>query len=85
MWLCRQGSAKERAAQAGDISAELLSAFVAVLTEEGADGAFVAAAVTLPSSGELQAEIKEADPLLLHWVTHRAPLQLGAQLSDSFL
>ena len=66
----RQGDAEERAAHGGDVSRELLSAFTAVLTEGGADGAFVAAAVTLPSAAELQAEIKDADPLLLHWVRY---------------
>jgi len=45
---------------------------MAVLTEEGSDGAFLAAAVSLPSGSELLADIAAsgdgADPLLLHAV-----------------
>ena len=63
---------EERAAKAGGASPELVSAFMSVLTEEGVDGAFLAAAVTLPSGSELLAEIAAssdgADPLLLHAV-----------------
>ncbi len=59
---------EERIASAGGVSAALVDAYRSVLTESGADGAFVSAAISLPSTSELLDDITDADPLLLHEV-----------------
>ncbi len=59
---------------AGGVSSRLVDAYRSVLTEEGADGAFVAAAISLPTAAELLDDIPATDPLLLHEV--HLPLQL---------
>jgi len=64
---------EERIKGAGGVSASLVDAYRSVLTEGGADGAFVSAAISLPSTSELLDDISDADPLLLHEV-HGRPL-----------
>ena len=66
-----QSSVQERAANAGAVSPELLSAFRAVLSNTATDGGFVAAALALPSVTELVGDVEDADPLLLHLVCPR--------------
>ena len=57
---------QERFAAAGGVSKRIVDAFRSVLTDSKLDGAFAAAALTLPSSAELYPSIPEADPLVLH-------------------
>jgi len=63
-----QGDISERISGIGSVSDSLISAMRAVLKEEGADGAFVAAAISLPTVSELIDTVDGADPLLLHAV-----------------
>ena len=66
-----QGDISERISGIGSVSDSLICAMRAVLKEEGADGAFVAAAISLPSVSELIDTVDGADPLLLHAVSCR--------------
>jgi Domain of unknown function (DUF3458_C) ARM repeats len=59
---------EDRIREAGGVSPALVDAYRAVLTDASADGAFVSAAVSLPSSSELVDDIADADPLLLYEV-----------------
>ena len=59
---------EDRIKSAGGVSPALVDAYRAVLTDKSADGAFVSAAVSLPSSSELVDDIADADPLLLYEV-----------------
>lgn len=52
----------------GGVPAGLTAAFKAVLTDASLDGAFAAAAITLPSPAELVDAIDGADPVRLHAV-----------------
>lgn len=45
-----------------------VDAYRSVLTDKSADGAFVSAAISLPTASELVDDITDADPLLLHEV-----------------
>ena len=60
----------------GTVSESLISAMRAVLSEKDADGAFVAAAISLPAVDELIDVIQNADPLLLHAVRVLPPVAL---------
>lgn len=62
---------EDRIKSAGGVSPALVDAYRAVLTDKSADGAFVSAAVSLPSSSELVDDIADADPLLLYEVLAR--------------
>lgn len=73
-------SVADRVAAAGGVSSRLVSAYRSVLTEQGADGAFVAAAISLPSGAELLDDIPGADPLLLHEVRKAILKDVSAQL-----
>ena len=53
---------------ASTVSESLIRAMRAVLSERDADGAFIAAAISLPTVDELIDAIEDADPLLLHAV-----------------
>ena len=66
-----QGPISERINGIGSVSDSLINAMRAVLKEEGADGAFVAAAISLPTVSELIDAVEGADPLLLHAVRCR--------------
>jgi Domain of unknown function (DUF3458_C) ARM repeats len=79
----QDGSVEDRIRQAGGVSPALVDAYRAVLTDPSADGAFVSAAVSLPSSSELVDDIADADPLLLYEVRAR-PLD-GQQQHRSIL
>ena len=48
------------------MGSRIVDAFRSVLTDDSLDGAFAAAALTLPSSAELYPSIPEANPVLLH-------------------
>ena len=61
----------ERFEGIGSVSDSLISAMRVVLKEDGADGAFVAAALSLPTVNELIDDIEGADPPLLHAVSTR--------------
>ena len=63
-----QGPINERIKGIGSVSDSLVSAMRVVLKEDGADGAFVAAAISLPTVSELIDAVEGADPLLLHAV-----------------
>ena len=64
-----QGPISERINGINSVSNSLISAMRVVLTEDGADGAFVAAAISLPTVSELIDASEGADPLLLHAVS----------------
>jgi aminopeptidase N len=76
----KDGSVEERIASAGGVSAALVDAYRSVLTESGADGAFVSAAISLPSTSELLDDITDADPLLLHEVRKVILKEVTSQL-----
>ena len=48
------------------MSERVVDSFRSVLQDKQLDGAFAAAAVTLPSASELYQALPEADPVLLH-------------------
>lgn len=63
----RQGkSLEERVAGAGGVPEALVGALRAVLDDASLDGAFVAAAISLPSASELIDDIPGVDPIVLH-------------------
>ena len=63
----RQGkSLEDRVAAAGGVPEALVGALRAVLDDAGLDGAFVAAAISLPSASELIDDIPGVDPIVLH-------------------
>mmetsp|Transcript_7416 Transcript_7416/g.21902 ORF Transcript_7416/g.21902 Transcript_7416/m.21902 type:complete len:899 (-) Transcript_7416:562-3258(-) len=76
----QDGSVEERVAAAGGVSSRLVDAYRSVLTEEGADGAFVAAAISLPTAAELLDDIPGADPLLLYQVRKVILKEVTSQL-----
>ena len=67
----QDGSVEDRIREVGGVAPALVDAYRAVLTDPSADGAFVSAAVSLPSSNELVDSIADADPLLLYEVRAR--------------
>ena len=57
---------EDRFSAAGGVSQRVVEAFRSVLKDGQLDGAFAAAAVTLPSASELYSALPEANPVLLH-------------------
>lgn len=60
-------------AGAGGVPEALVGALRAVLDDAGLDGAFVAAAISLPSASELIDDIPGVDPIVLHDVRRAKP------------
>ena len=70
-------------AGAGGVPEALVGALRAVLDDASLDGAFVAAAISLPSASELIDDILGVDPIVLHDV-RRAQPGVKRDLSASF-
>ena len=60
-------------AGAGGVPEALAGALRAVLDDASLDGAFVAAAISLPSASELIDDIPGVDPIVLHDVRRADP------------
>ncbi|KAK9846623.1 hypothetical protein WJX81_007796 [Elliptochloris bilobata] len=73
-------SVEERVAGAGGVPEALVGALRAVLDDPSLDGAFVAAAISLPSASELIDDIPGVDPVVLHDVRQYVARQLAEQL-----
>ena len=69
----KQGSISDQMSGIGNVPDSLISAMRAVLSERDADGAFIAAAISLPTVDELIDSIQDAEPLLLHAVRRLLP------------
>ncbi|EIE24754.1 aminopeptidase N, partial [Coccomyxa subellipsoidea C-169] len=75
------GSAsKESLSAAGGVPEKVVAAIGAVLSDAGLDGAFVAAAISLPAAAELIGTIPNIDPVLLHNVRQYVAWELAARL-----
>ena len=64
--LLQESALEDRLASAGGVPDSLVKAIGAVLSSKELDGAFIAAAVSLPAAAELIGNIPNIDPLLLH-------------------
>jgi hypothetical protein len=78
----QEAKLEDRLSAAGAVPDKIVAAIGAVLSDKELDGAFVAAAISLPAAAELIGSIPNIDPVLLHNVrcSVRAPCRCTSVL-----
>ncbi|KAK9918305.1 hypothetical protein WJX75_003036 [Coccomyxa subellipsoidea] len=76
----KEAKLEDRLSAAGAVPDKIVAAIGAVLSDKELDGAFVAAAISLPAAAELIGSIPNIDPVLLHNVRQYLVRELAARL-----